>query len=99
MRTLCIILNVVLIIIVFLALQAATSLYTGFRSLDTFGVSLQQVNKWELPYVLSFIVYAVSFGFAMYFFIKKKFRINIAIAAVMMAVYIAGPYLGYAWLR
>lgn len=99
MKILCIIFIVILAIVVFRALGAATSLYMGYESLNNFGVSLQQINNWELPYALSFIVYATSLGFSIYFFVKKKYSFSVVVSVIMVVVYSIGPYLGYAWLR
>src|ERR1700742_3208035 len=99
MRIICIILNAALALVTFRALQSATTLYREYSSLNKFGVSLSQLNKWELPYVISFVIYAAALGFSIYFFVQKKIIFSAIISTVMIVVYFMCPYLGFAWLR
>ncbi len=87
MKTLSIILTALLFFIFGRLFQQATQLYGGYASLKAFGVTVEQVNAWERPFIILSVIYFIAFAFSLFFNIKKKYITNSVISGVMIMTY------------
>jgi antibiotic biosynthesis monooxygenase (ABM) superfamily enzyme len=78
----------------------ATQLYIGYQSLTEFGVPMSQVNKWEMPYIILFAVYFVSFVVCLFLNAKKKYVAGTALAGSMLLAFVATMVIfGLGWFE
>jgi len=81
------------------SLHSAISLYMGYAGLHVFGISIEQVNEWEMPYIILFICYFASLAAAFLMYRKKRYIVSCIIAGVMILSYIILPLFGFQWLK
>ena len=99
MKTLSIILTILLIFPIAKFFGLATQLYIGYDSLKSFGVPLQKVNSWEMPYIILFVVYFVAFAFSVFLNIKNRCIANTIVSGLLVTAYfITLLFFGFYWL-
>ena len=87
MKTLSIILTVVLGFPITKFFGLATQLYIGYDSLKSFGVPLQRVNGWEMPYIIFFMVYFLAFVVSVFLNMKNRYFINTIVSGLLVTAY------------
>jgi len=92
-------LNVVLFFVLISVFHSAISLYLGYNSLQVFGVPIQSVNQWEMPFIILFLFYLIAFSVVIFFNIKRKYIISAIISALMILIYFILPLFGFEWLK
>jgi small-conductance mechanosensitive channel len=98
MKIASIVLNVLLFFVLFAVFHSAISLYMGYKSLHSFGVPIQSVNEWEMPYIIVFAIYCIGSGFSLFFNVKKQYTLSYVISCVMVLAYLFAPFFGFNWL-
>jgi len=91
------ILTIFSLLILLRVLHSAISLYIGYPGLKEFGIPLQRVNEWEMPYVILFILYCVACAFSIFFNVKKRYIISDVVSIIIIASYFVIPLFGLKW--
>lgn len=99
MKILSIILTGLSLLILLRVLHSAISLYMGYSGLKEFGIPLKQVNTWELPYIVLFILYSIACVFSVFFTVKKRYILSDIVSIVIISSYFVIPLFGFQWLK
>jgi hypothetical protein len=99
MKTVSITLTVMLIFPLMKFLALATQFYIGYPSFKNFGVSLQEITKWEMPYIILCAVCFIFFAFSVFLTAKGKYITNAVFSGLILMIYVINLlFFGFYWM-